>query len=37
MNPSEKPGERQRAWFVTGEISDPNEPGRKRGVPAWVR
>ena len=26
--PSEKPGERQRAWLIAGEKSDPNEPGR---------
>ena len=28
MSPSEKPGERQRAWLIAGEKSDPNEPGR---------
>ena len=27
--PSEKPGERQRAWLITGEPSDSDEPGRQ--------
>ena len=36
VKPSEKPGERQRAWLVTGETSDPNEPGRKRGGSTWA-
>ena len=30
FTPSEKPGERQRAWLIAGEPSDPDEPGRQR-------
>ena len=31
LNPSEKPGERQRAWLVTGESSISTEPRRTCG------
>ena len=37
LSPSEKPGERQRAWLITGEKSDPSEPERERGKPTRVR
>ena len=29
VRPSEKPGERQRAWLITGEPSNSDEPGRQ--------